>query len=107
MRNTPTSTPTTLLAESLELTRKMLASGEVGAWDRVVELAATRSDRLDAAFAASDVLTDKDGLCIQEILNLNQRLGELGRLARDKVANELSESKRGRKVTAAYHQSGA
>ena len=88
------------------MTTTVAAHGRAGAWDRVIDLERQRRAQLEQAFAVKAPVDEVTAASIRAILDLDRQLIELGSLARDAVAGELSGAQRGRKVARAYHSVG-
>lgn len=99
--------PVDALEASVALTRRMLAEGQQGAWDKVIELERQRRTRLEQALAVKAPVNETTADRLRTILELDRQLIELGSLTRDAVAEELSDAQRGRKVARAYHSVGS
>lgn len=91
-----------MMDESLELTRRMLACGQEGAWDKVVELERHRRPRLEQALARPGSVDEATASSIRDILALDRQLIALGARYRDEVGEALSNAQRGTKATRAY-----
>lgn len=91
-----------LLNDALDMSRRMAALGDDGDWDAVVALEPERRTLLEQAFAthapADEIVADR----VRAILDLDKRLMAQSIEARDRIADELSQTSKGRKATSAY-----
>ena len=91
-----------LLDDALDMSRRMASLGDAGDWDAVIELEPERRTLLERAFAthapADDVVADR----VRAILDLDKQLMARSIEARDRIADELSQTSNGRKGANAY-----
>jgi hypothetical protein len=91
-----------LLDDALDMSRRMASLGDAGDWDAVIELEPERRTLLEQAFAthapADDVVADR----VRAILDLDKHLMARSIEARDRIADELSQTSKGRKAANAY-----
>ena len=91
-----------LLDDALAMSRRMAAHGDAGEWQEVVELEPARRQLLEQAFAThapvDEFVTDR----VRAILDLDKRLMAQSIEARDRIAEELGRTSKGRKATTAY-----
>jgi len=91
-----------LLNDALDMSRRMAALGDDGDWDAVVALEPERRTLLERAFAthapADELVADR----VRAILDLDKRLMAQSIEARDRIADELSQTSKVRKATNAY-----
>ena len=92
-----------LLNEALDMSRQMADLSEAGDWDAVIALEPERRALLERAFAthapADQLVADR----VRAILDIDKDLMARSVEARDRVAEELGRSTRGRKAANAYH----
>jgi len=92
-----------LLDDALMMSRRMSELGEAGDWDEVVTLEPQRRQLLEQAFAthapADEFVTER----VRAILDLDKHLMARSVEARDRVAEEISRTGRGRKAAGAYN----
>ena len=91
-----------LLNDALDMSRRMASLGEAGDWDAVIELEPERRTLLEQAFSthapADELVADR----VRAILDLDKRLMAQSIEARDRIAEELGQTSKGRKATSAY-----
>lgn len=92
-----------LLDEALDMSRRMAELGDLGDWETVISLEPERRALLERAFAThapvDEFVTDR----VRAILDCDKRLMAQSIEVRDRIADELGRSTRGRKATHAYH----
>ena len=94
-----------LLDQALTLSRQMLALGEEGQWNDVIELEVQRREVLERAFATRNQVNESLAQRVREILDLDKGLMEMSLKVRDEVAAELGQFNRSRKASSAYRAS--
>ncbi len=91
-----------LLDDALDMSRRMASLGDAGEWDAVIELEPERRNLLERAFAthapADEIVAER----VRAILDLDKRLMAQSIEARDRIAEELGQTSRGRKAASAY-----
>jgi len=95
-----------LLNDALEMSRRMASFGDIGDWDAVIELEPERRNLLEQAFSTHAPADELVAERVRAILDLDKRLMAQSIEARDRVADELSQSSKGRKATSAYQSAG-
>ncbi len=84
------------------MSRRMASLGDAGDWDAVIELEPARRNLLEQAFAthapADEVVADR----VRSILDLDKQLMAQSIEARDRIADELSQTGKARKAASAY-----
>lgn len=92
-----------LLDDALEMSRQMAALGDAGDWDAVIAIEPERRSLIEQAFAThvppDEFVTER----VRAILDLDKRLMAQSIVARDRVAEELGRSHKGRRAATAYH----
>jgi hypothetical protein len=91
-----------LLDQALILTREMADLGDSGDWEAVIDTESRRRRLLEQAFATRAPVDDDLARQVREILDIDQRLLEQSRRARDEVAGLLGQATRGRAAASAY-----
>jgi hypothetical protein len=91
-----------LLDDALDISRRMAQLGDADDWDAVIALEPERRRLLERAFAthtpADEFVTDR----VRAILDLDKRLMARSIEARDRIAEELGRSSKGRRAAGAY-----
>ena len=91
-----------LLDDALDMSRRMASLGDAGEWDAVIELEPERRNLLERAFAthapADEIVAER----VRAILDLDKRLMAQSIESRDRIAEELGQTSRGRKAASAY-----
>jgi hypothetical protein len=95
-----------LLDDALEMSRRMAELGDAEDWDAVIALEPERRLLLEQAFATHAPADEFVAERVRAILDLDKRLMARSIAARDRVAEELGRSSRGRKAAGAYHAAG-
>ncbi len=92
------------LADLLEHSQAMLQHAEAGEWEAVADGEMMRRELLDNLFAEAANVADETELssCLQQILQINQKLQELATQARDQVRADINTIGEGRKAVKAY-----
>lgn len=91
-----------LLNDALEMSRRMASLGDVGDWDAVIELEPERRNLLEQAFSTHAPADELVAERVRAILDLDKRLMAQSVRARNRLADELSQSSKGRKAASAY-----
>jgi hypothetical protein len=96
-----------LLNDALDMSRRMLELGSAGEWDAVIALEPERRILLEQAFATHVPVDEFVTERVRAILDLDKRLMAQSTEARDRIAEELGRSGRGRRATSAYQATRA
>ena len=91
-----------LLNDALDMSRRMASLGDVGDWDAVLELEPERRNLLEQAFSTHAPADELVAERVRAILDLDKRLMAQSIEARDRIADELSHTSKGRKAANAY-----
>lgn len=95
-----------LLNDALGMSQRMAELGDAGEWNAVIALEPERRSLLEQAFAThapvDEIVADR----VKAILALDKRLMARSIEARDKIAEELGDTTKGRKATNAYKAAG-
>jgi len=92
------------IADLLEHSHAMLEHAEAGDWKTVVKDEMIHRQLLNTFFSKASDLTDKVELrhCLQELLQVNDRLQQLAAHAREEINAEAKTISEGRKAVNAY-----
>jgi len=92
------------LSDLLEHSHAMLGHAEAGEWKTVAREEMVRRQLIDTFFSKASNLADAAELreCLQELMQINDRLQQLAAHARDRVKAEVNTISEGRKVVNAY-----
>ncbi|RRQ20928.1 flagellar protein FliT [Thiohalobacter thiocyanaticus] len=92
------------LEQLLTLTETLHARAEAGDWEAVEQNGTRQRRRLEGWFAAHAAtgLTQPQRQLLEQILDLNRRVGELAQRNRDRLGADLHDLRRGRSGAAAY-----
>ena len=95
-----------LLNDALGMSQRMAELGDAGEWNAVIALEPERRSLLEQAFAThapvDEIVADR----VKAILALDKRLMARSIEARDRIAEELGDTTKGRKATNAYKAAG-
>ena len=91
-----------LLDDALAMSRRMAQLGDDGNWEAVIELEPQRRELLEEAFATHVPADEFVAQRVRAILDLDKRLMAQSVEARDRIAEELSRTSKGRKAANAY-----
>jgi len=95
-----------LLDDALAMSRRMASLGDAGDWEGVIELEPQRRMLLEKAFATHAPVDELVADRVRAILDLDKRLMAQSIEARDRIAEELSLTGKGRKAASAYQAAG-
>lgn len=95
-----------LLDDALAMSQRMAQLGDDGDWEAVIELEPQRRELLEQAFATHVPADEFVAQRVRAILDLDKRLMTQSVEARDRVAEELSRTSKGRRATSAYEAAG-
>ena len=98
------SSPEALLDEALSLTRKMLELAEKDEWEALRELEQKQSGLLRTCFESKKPFQDKAAAAkaVQEILDLHEKIFEIGSHFGSHMQEELIKLQKGRDASRAY-----
>jgi hypothetical protein len=91
-----------LLDDALGLSRRMAELGDADDWDAVVALEPKRRLLLEQAFATHAPADEFVSERVRAILDLDKRLMARSIEARNRIAEELGRSSKGRRAAGAY-----
>ena len=95
-----------LLDDALAMSRRMAQFGDDGEWDAVIALEPKRRKLLEQAFATHLPADEFVAERVQAILDLDKHLMAQSIAARERIAEALGKTSRGRKATNAYQSAG-
>jgi thiamine pyrophosphate-dependent acetolactate synthase large subunit-like protein len=97
-----------LLVELVAQSQNIFELAARGEWEEVVKLESDRRELMQACFAPDASFDDPQVAAqqIQEIMDIDARVMELGGKARTEAAQALSDIQRGRQAVSAYDKVG-
>lgn len=96
-----------LMDEALALTDRMVDLGDAGEWEQVIETEVRRRRLLEAAFSTRTQVDEELAGKVRRLLATDQALMARARDIQGRLADELTQSNRGRAATSAYRATGA
>lgn len=84
------------------------AAASTAEWETVAELASECRSLLQCCFSDGGGFDDprKAAQCVQQIMDLNDEILQMGTLAREEAAKSIGDIQRGRQAVQAYDKAG-